>query len=163
MAEEIKPCPVCGEESVLMRPKKDNLIWDWLRKPAKDGCLVMCGNPSCSSKLHSFAVDPADAVAEWNAMCEAANEPMPCPECGEAPSAAQARNGHFFICSNTKCGFVKNCIPNPDMNAAAREWNKMISECGFLYNHSNSVLKTKCMVENTPVVHEEFVNFLGGE
>ena len=55
MAEEIKPCPFCGEESVLMRPtKRGNLIWDWLRKPAKDDCLVMCGNPLCSSKLHSF-------------------------------------------------------------------------------------------------------------
>lgn len=92
-----------------------------------------------------------------------AEEIKPCPVCGEAPFAAQAGNRYFFICSNMKCGFAKHYIPNPDMNAAAREWNKMISECGFLYNHSNSVLKTKCMVENTPVVHEEFVNFLGGE
>lgn len=164
MAEKMKPCPFCGEDSVLMRPKRDNLIWGWLRKPAKDGYLAMCGNPSCYSKLHSFAIDPADAVAEWNAMCEAANKPMPCPICGADPFAERAGNGRFFICSNIECGFAKHCIPNPDMNAAAREWNKMISERNYLYNHPNDgVLKTKCMIENTPVVHEEFVNFLGGE
>ena len=154
MANEIKPCPVCGEESVLIRPKKDNLIWNWLRKPAKDGCLVMCGNPSCSSKLHSFAVDSADAVAEWNAMYEAANEsPMPCPVCGEDPFAARAGNRcYFIICSNINCGFTRHCIPNPDKNAAAREWNKMILEGDYLYNaYPNGISKTKCMVDNTPV------------
>ena len=167
MAEEIKPCPFCGEESVLMRPtKRDNLIWDWLRKPAKDGCLVMCGNPLCSSKLHSFAVDPADAVAEWNAMCEAANKPMLCPHCGAEPYLAGAGgdgNNYFYICSNYKCGFAKHCVPSPDRDTAAKEWNKMISECGHLYGPPNGVSKIKCVVENTPVVHEEFVDFLGGE
>lgn len=169
MIKEIKPCPVCGEESVLMRPKKDDLIWDWLRKPAKDGCLVMCGNPSCSSKLHSFAVDSAGAVAEWNAMCETANKLVPCPVCGAEPLETIDPNnlhGYFFICSNLKCGFAKHCAPNPNRNAAIKEWNEMISVCEHLYS-PGGISKVRCtaenIAENTPVVHEEFVSFLGGE
>lgn len=98
-----------------------------------------------------------------------AEEIKPCPVCGAEPIEIISPNnshGHFFICSNLKCGFAKHCIPNPDRDVAIKEWNEMISACEHLYSPIG-ISKVRCtaenIAENTPVVHEEFISFLGGE
>lgn len=86
-----------------------------------------------------------------------AEEIKPCPVCGAEPIETISPNnshGHFFICSNLKCGFAEHCIPNPDRDVAIKEWNEMISACEHLYSPNRASI---------PVVHEEFVSFLGGK
>lgn len=86
-------------------------------------------------------------------------EPNPCPVCGQKPLGLtpfdsvweklteEYEAGYLLMCSNKKCTFTQHTESYHYLDSAITEWN-------YICRHYRA---------STPVVHEEFVSFLGGK
>ena len=86
-------------------------------------------------------------------------EPKPCPVCGKKPLQLtpldsvwetlieEYEPGYLLMCSNKECNFSQHTDSYHYLDSAITEWN-------HICRHYRA---------NIPVVHEEFVSFLGGE
>jgi len=153
----LEPCPSCGEPAAMIT----SAAWSF---------YVRCNNVRC--KFDRFArasLTRQDAAIQWNNICRRyietrVGETKRCPICGERAIVVNAvkgsvvwdilgdkqrGSGTIIMCGNSKCDSTLHSFSEESVDIAIQKWNKMFT--------------STCSSDFTPIIHEEFISFLGGE
>ena len=153
----LKPCPSCGEPAAMIMS-------------ASGSFYAMCNNVRC--KFNRFArvsLTKQEAAMRWNNICRRyiesrVEEVKRCPVCGGRAIVVNAvkdsvvwdilgddrrGSGTIIMCGNARCNSTMHSFSEESVDIAIQKWNEMFIP--------------KCSSDLTPITHEEFVSFLGGE
>lgn len=153
----LKHCPACGEPAAMIMS-------------AAGSFYARCNNVRC--KFDRFArtsLTRREAAMQWNNICRryiesSVEEAKRCPACGGRAIVVNAVKdsvvwnilgderrgvGTIIMCGNARCNSTIHSFSEDSVDIAIQKWNEM-----FIPKHSSDL---------TPITHEEFISFLGGE
>lgn len=153
----LEHCPACGEPAAMIMS-------------AAGSFYARCNNVRC--KFDRFArtsLTRREAAMQWNNICRryiesSVEEAKRCPVCGGRAIVVNAIKdsvvwdilederrgfGTIIMCGNARCNSTIHSFSEDSVDIAIQKWNEM-----FIPKYSSDL---------TPITHEEFISFLGGE